>query len=157
MGPHQIILRVHLLPYFGKMALSEIAAGKVQEYRIHRRKLAIEKRGKPPSRTAMLHDTVAIRQVLKTAMRHGWSSALPDLSQPDNKKLPLVAPQATDLLFPMKQRGLLNTILEEEKLKFDRDGNVRTAYSLHHTYICFRLMEGPTSTRSQRTAAPASR
>jgi integrase len=27
-------------------------------------------------------------------------------------------------------------------LKVDRDGNQRTAYSLRHTYICFRLMEG---------------
>ena len=30
----------------------------------------------------------------------------------------------------------------EEGLKVDRDGNQRTAYSLRHTYICFRLMEG---------------
>ena len=27
-------------------------------------------------------------------------------------------------------------------MKVDRDGNPRTAYSLRHTYICFRLMEG---------------
>ena len=27
-------------------------------------------------------------------------------------------------------------------MKFDRDGNRRTAYSLRHTYICLRLMEG---------------
>jgi integrase len=54
----------------------------------------------------------------------------------------LVKPQATDRLFPMKQRGLLNTILDELKLKLDRDGNIRTSYSLRHTYICFRLMEG---------------
>jgi integrase len=37
---------------------------------------------------------------------------------------------------------LFNTILKEEGLKFDRDGNRRTAYSLRHTYICLRLMEG---------------
>ncbi len=40
------------------------------------------------------------------------------------------------------QRELLNTILDELELKFDRDGNRRTAYSLRHTYICMRLMEG---------------
>jgi integrase len=51
-------------------------------------------------------------------------------------------PGPTDQLFPMKQRGLLNAILEELKLKRDREGNLRTAYSLRHTYICFRLMEG---------------
>lgn len=47
----------------------------------------------------------------------------------------------TDRIFASRPR-LLNTILEELNLKFDRDGNVRTAYSLRHTYICMRLMEG---------------
>jgi integrase len=268
------MLRVYLLPYFGKMALSEITAGKVQEYRIHRRQLAMDKRGKPPSRTSMHHETVAIRQVLKTAMRHGWLNALPDLTQPyktsgkvthrawfspeeyqelyeatrrrahtplnnrhrwaceqlhdyvlfmgntglrpdeagrlefrdvrivkdhgsketileievrgkrgigwcksttgavlpferlrdrmrpeilpdtdeddsapekvstKKSKPKLVKTQPTDRLFPTKQRELLNAILGELKLKLDRDGNVRTSYSLRHTYICFRLMEG---------------
>ncbi len=268
------MLRVYLLPYFRKMALSEITAGKVQEYRIHRRQLSIDKRGKPPSRTTMHHETVAIRQVLKTALRHGWLTALPDLSQPyktsgkithrawfspeeyqqlyeatrrraqtplNNRhrwaceqlhdyvlfmantglrpdeaarlqfrdvkivkdhgsketileievrgkrgvgwckstasavlpferlrdrlrpevlpesdeddatqeqaitkttKPKLVKVQPTDRLFPTKQRELLNTILGELKLKIDRDDNVRTSYSLRHTYICFRLMEG---------------
>ncbi len=37
---------------------------------------------------------------------------------------------------------MLNTILEEEGLKFDREGQPRIAYSLRHTYICLRLMEG---------------
>jgi hypothetical protein len=37
---------------------------------------------------------------------------------------------------------MFNNILAEEKLKFDRDNNRRTAYSPRHTYICFRLMEG---------------
>jgi len=32
--------------------------------------------------------------------------------------------------------------LEKNNLKFDRDGKPRTAYSLRHTYICLRLMEG---------------
>jgi integrase len=268
------MLRVYLLPYFGPLALSEITAGKIQEYRVHRRQLGIEKRDKAPSRTAMHHETVAIRQVLKTALRHGWLTALPDLSQPyktsgkithrawfsadeyqtlyeatrerakkplnnrhrwaceqlhdyvlflantglrpdeaarlefrdvkivkdrdskqtileievrgkrgvgwckstegavlpftrlrDRKRLEvippeevekatgekgkkrkprMVLPEPTDRLFPAKQHGreLLNTILKKLKLKHDRDGNVRTAYSLRHTYICFRLMEG---------------
>jgi integrase len=37
---------------------------------------------------------------------------------------------------------LKGLVLEDLKLKFDRDGNRRTAYSLRHTYICMRLMEG---------------
>jgi len=48
----------------------------------------------------------------------------------------------TDLLFPKNHRQLFNEILEEEKLKTDREGNLRTFYSLRHTYISMRLMEG---------------
>ncbi|HEY6184472.1 MAG TPA: site-specific integrase [Terriglobales bacterium] len=51
-------------------------------------------------------------------------------------------PQATDRVFGQTQRELLNAILTELNLKLDRDGNRRTAYSLRHTYICMRLMEG---------------
>jgi len=51
-------------------------------------------------------------------------------------------PGPTDLIFPKWQRELFRTILDEENLKFDREGRPRTAYSLRHTYICFRLMEG---------------
>jgi integrase len=48
----------------------------------------------------------------------------------------------TDRLFGKMQRKLFNTILDDLNLKFDREGNRRTAYSLRHTYICMRLMEG---------------
>jgi integrase len=51
-------------------------------------------------------------------------------------------PQPTDRLFPGNHRELFNAILGELNLKRDRDGNRRTAYSLRHTYICLRLMEG---------------
>jgi integrase len=51
-------------------------------------------------------------------------------------------PQPTDLIFPKWSRELFKTILQEENLRFDRDGRPRTAYSLRHTYICLRLMEG---------------
>ena len=30
----------------------------------------------------------------------------------------------------------------DAKLKFDRNDKARTAYSLRHSYICFRLLEG---------------
>ena len=45
-------------------------------------------------------------------------------------------PQPTDLIFPKWQRELFKTILDEENLRFDREGRPRTAYSLRHTYIC---------------------
>jgi len=51
-------------------------------------------------------------------------------------------PEPTDLIFPKWQRELFKTILDEEKLRIDREGQPRTAYSLRHTYICLRLMEG---------------
>ena len=51
-------------------------------------------------------------------------------------------PEPTDLIFPKWQRELFKTILDEEKLRVDREGQPRTAYSLRHTYICLRLMEG---------------
>ena len=54
----------------------------------------------------------------------------------------MVKPKPTDRVFDMTHHELFNTILDEEELKFDRDGNRRTAYSLRHTYICMRLMEG---------------
>ena len=41
--------------------------------------------------------------------------------------------EPTDLIFPKWQSELFKTILEEENLGSDRDGRLRTAYSLRHT------------------------
>jgi hypothetical protein len=51
-------------------------------------------------------------------------------------------PEPTDHVFPGNHIKLFNGVLARTKLKLDRDGNRRTAYSLRHTYICMRLMEG---------------
>ena len=51
-------------------------------------------------------------------------------------------PKPTDKIFGKTRNDMINHVLKELNLKFDRDGNVRTAYSLRHTYICMRLMEG---------------
>jgi integrase len=48
----------------------------------------------------------------------------------------------TDKIFGKTRNDLINQVLKDCNLKHDRDGNVRTAYSLRHTYICLRLMEG---------------
>jgi integrase len=263
---------VHLVPFFGHMGLSEVTAGKVQEYRMHRHEEAQAKRGKPPAHNTMHQEIVTLRQTLKTALRQGWLDRLPDLSEPyrsspkishrawfspeEYKKLyeatrkrahepkqarfkweseqlhdyvlfsantglrpdearrlqfrdvtiveddasgqtileievrgkrgvgyckstsgavrpferlkarlrpahaydagkdengpqtpkngseELRLPEPTDLIFPKSQRELFNAILDEENLKVDREGRPRTAYSLRHTYICLRLMEG---------------
>jgi len=264
--------RVHLVPFFGPMGLSEITGGTVQEYRIHRHEEAMKKRGKPPARNTMHQEIVTLRQTLKTAVRQGWLDRLPDLSEPyrasskishrawfspeeyrklyeatrrrahepksprykweseqlhdyvlfmantglrpdeasrlqfrdvtiahdapadpileievrgkrgvgycksmpgavrpferlkarnvaraaeealaksaanDNDPKPpppkRSEPNPTDAIFPKTHRDLFNIILDEEDLKHDREGRPRTAYSLRHTYICLRLMEG---------------
>ncbi len=257
-------LDLHLLPFFGDLGLSEVTSGKLQEYRIKRREDAVAKKGKHPARSTMHQEIVCLRQVLKTALRYGWLSHLPDLSEPyrssgkishrawfspdeykqlykatgeraahpkkkrfkweseqlhdfvlfmantglrpdealrlefrdvdivkdqataqtileievrgkrgvgfcksmpgavhpfrrlQERKRPKVIPgkdgvdettrlelpKPTDRLFPRSHHELLNAILSEEELKFDREGQRRTAYSLRHTYICLRLMEG---------------
>ena len=48
----------------------------------------------------------------------------------------------TERVFPKYPRELFRNILREEELLVDRDGQRRTAYSLRHTYICLRLLEG---------------
>jgi integrase len=242
---HKSRIRVHLNPFFGSMGLSQITPGKVQEYRISRRENSAT--GRPLARSTLHHEIVTLRQVLKTAIRHGWLTHLPDLSAPyktsgkirhrawfspeEYRKLYTAtraraqkakgkrrewecaqlhdyvlfmantglrpdeaarlefrdvavtpdeataetileiqvrgkrgvgyckstagavrpferilkrgAPKdGTERLFPIHHREMLNAVLAEEKLKFDREGNRRTAYSLRHTYICMRLMEG---------------
>jgi integrase len=243
---HSTRLRLHLVPFFGDMGLSEITPGQIQEYRIHRHEEAVKEHGKPPARSTMHQEIVVLRQTLKAAVRHRWLDRLPDLSEPyrasgkishrawfspeEYKKLyeatrrranspknprykweseqlhdyvlfmantglrpdeasrleyrdvkivddagshetileievrgkrgvgyckstsgavrpfqRLVErnkPQPTDPIFPKTHRQLFNTILDEEGLKKDREGQPRTAYSLRHTYICLRLMEG---------------
>ncbi len=77
---HKSRLKNHLVPHFGEMGLSQITAGAVQEYRISR--LNTSKGNAVPSRSTMHHEIVTLRQVLKTAIRHGWLKYLPDMSTP---------------------------------------------------------------------------
>lgn len=241
---HKARLRLHLLPYFGKLGLSEVTSGAVQEYRIHR--IQGGESGKGVSRSTLHDEVVTLRQVLKTAIRHNWLTHLPDLSAPYNRdskvshrawfsrdeyrklyeatrknarvangkpwqwaaeqlhdKVLFLAntgirpdeakwleyrdveivfddatgetileiqvrgkrgvgycksrdkavrpfermiernnPDPTDRLFPVDHKRQFNRVLEENGLKFDREGNRRTLYSLRHSYISFRLLEG---------------
>ncbi len=80
---YEIRLRLHLLPFFGDLGVSQITPGKAQEYRIHRTTSRLHPKTKEPLRPAVstIHDEiVTIRQVLNTAIRHGWLDRLPDLS-----------------------------------------------------------------------------
>ena len=279
---YEIRLRLHLIPFFGKLGISEVTSGKVQEYRVLRAgqagrqpksvrvderlgdaKEVMKAKPKPPSRSTIHDEIVALRQVLKTAVRHGWLQSLPDLSPPyktqgkivhrpwfspaeykhlyktsreyakskegrykwnaeqlhdfilfmgntglrpdevnniqfrdvsivknvetgerileievrgkrgvgycksmpgavpvferlksrpkpgpnirlrKGEELPApTLPKATDVLFPTNNLKMFNEVLGLAGLKLDRDGQARTAYSLRHTYICLRLMEG---------------
>lgn len=51
-------------------------------------------------------------------------------------------PQPSDLVFPADHKKQFQSILVETGLKTDRQENRRTSYSLRHTYICLRLLEG---------------
>ena len=268
---YEIRLRLHLLPFFGNLGITQVTAGKVQEYRVLRSSQAGRQpknglangKPKPPSRSTIHDEIVALRQVLKTAVRHGWLQSLPDLSAPyktqgkivhrpwfspnEYKHLyktsreyaknkegryrwnaeqlhdfilfmgntglrpdevnnvqfrdvsivknvetgerileievrgkrgvgycksmpgavpvferlksrpkpgphirlrkgqeapPPTLPKSTDVLFPTNNLKMFNEVLDLAELKYDRDGQARTAYSLRHTYICLRLMEG---------------
>ncbi|MGP1354044.1 MAG: tyrosine-type recombinase/integrase [Parasphingopyxis sp.] len=260
---HKDRLRLHLLPFFGKMSLTEITSGAGQAYRVHRMTKPEDwpdddKEWKPPARKTIHNEVVTLSMVLKTAQRHGWIDTLPDLSDPyrrqtkierrpwftpneykllyeatrknaaeprspryrwhaeqlhdfvlfaantglrpdelkqiefrdveiaddaysgerileievrgkrgvgycksmpgavrpferlrDRKRMGSqgasgdeILPEPTDRLFPNEFKKMFNRILAENNLKFDRNDKARTAYSLRHSYICFRLLEG---------------
>lgn len=72
----------------------------------------------------------------------GYCKSMPGAVRPFERVLKRKNGEPTDLVFGLVQRELLNAILDELGLKKDRDGKPRTAYSLRHTYISMRLMEG---------------
>lgn len=72
----------------------------------------------------------------------GYCKSMPGAVLPFQRLQDRNASKPEDLVFGKVQRELLNAILNDLNLKTDRDGNQRTAYSLRHTYICLRLMEG---------------
>jgi integrase len=72
----------------------------------------------------------------------GFCKSMPGAVHPLQRVMKRRNPAPTDLVFPNKHRELFNAILVEQNLKFDREGQRRTVYSLRHTYICLRLMEG---------------
>ena len=92
-------LQLHLIPFFGDLPLSAVTAGRIQEYRLHRLTpptdsqparykvngrefIGRPRKWKRPSRSTLHSEIVCLRQVLKTANRKGWISALPDMTAP---------------------------------------------------------------------------
>lgn len=72
----------------------------------------------------------------------GYCKSMPGAVLPFRRIKKRHTAKPTDKIFGKTPTTLLNNIFHDLDLKHDRDGNVRTAYSLRHTYICFRLMEG---------------
>lgn len=58
------------------------------------------------------------------------------------EKQVMALPEPNDKLFPNEFKKMFNNLMLEHDLKFDRHNKPRTAYSLRHSYICFRLLEG---------------
>jgi len=94
----------------------------------------------------IVEDEVTDETILLISVRGkrgvGYCKSMPGAVRPFERLIERNTPEPTDLLFPINHGTMLNKILEEEGLKFDREGQRRTAYSLRHTYICFRLSEG---------------
>lgn len=264
---HSDRLRVHLLPFLGDLPISQVTGGKVQEYRVHRMTPKNEKNpnakdnrpfkeGAIPAPKTLHNEIVTLRQVLKTAVRHGWIASIPDVSKPyklsgkvshrpwfspaeynqlykatrknakealpqfkwsaeqlhdyvlfmgntglrpdeaknlQHRDIEIVEdaatgerilvievrgkrgvgyckstagavrpyerllarakpqkaadgaaqyPQPIDKVFTGSHVKMFKSVLDREKLRLDRDGKTRTSYSLRHTYICMRLLEG---------------
>lgn len=102
--------------------------------RIEVRDVEIAKDG--PGKERILHIAVRGKRGV------GYCKTMPGAVLPFTRMQKRHKLEPTDLLFPKIQRELLNTLLDEIGLKKDREGNPRTSYSLRHTYICFRLIEG---------------
>jgi integrase len=90
---HADRLRVHILPFLGDLPISQVTGGKVQEYRVFRMTPQTQKNpnakdnrpfkeGAIPAPKTLHNEIVTLRQVLKTAVRRGWLTSIPDVSKP---------------------------------------------------------------------------
>lgn len=95
---------------------------------------------------AIVTDEATGERILEIEVRGkrgvGFCKSMPGAVVPFTRRQAASTGRPTDPIFGGIQRELLNAILGELDLKFDREGNRRTAYSLRHTYICLRLLEG---------------
>jgi integrase len=101
---------------------------------IQKRDIEIEQDG--PNNERILHIAVRGKRGV------GYCKTMPGAVLPFQRIVKRHNLKPESLLFPTIQRELFNAILAELNMKKDREGNPRTTYSLRHTYICFRLMEG---------------
>lgn len=95
---------------------------------------------------AIVKDEATGERILEIEVRGkrgvGYCKSMPGAVLPFRRVQERRGDKPTNLVFGKVQKKILTTILNELGLKKDRDGNPRTAYSLRHTYICLRLLEG---------------
>ena len=95
---------------------------------------------------AVVTDEGTGEQILEIAVRGkrgtGWCKSMPGAVLPWRRMCERHNFQPKDVGFLKPSREILNAVLAELDMKFDREGNRRTAYSLRHTYISRRLIEG---------------
>jgi len=91
---HKNHIRLHLLPFFGPLGLSEISTTKIQEYRIAR--MQSRYRGKAPAAATLQKEIVTLRMTLKAAVRHDWLDHLPVSIVPQSRISPSLPPSATE-------------------------------------------------------------
>ena len=89
----------------------------------------------------------AVRPFERLRNRHRPTGDLSEIESSNDDRStaqePVTAlPKPTDRLFPSEFKKMFNSLMAENNLKSDRNGKARTAYSLRHSYICFRLLEG---------------
>jgi integrase len=95
---------------------------------------------------AIVTDEATGERILEIEVRGkrgvGYCKSMPGAILPFQRVVKRHDLKAKDRVFGLPQRELINKILEDLDMKVDREGNRRTAYSLRHTYISMRLMEG---------------
>jgi integrase len=95
---------------------------------------------------AIVTDEATGERILEIEVRGkrgvGYCKSMPGAVLPFQRLKKRSGGKPDELVFPYNPHKLLNRVLTQEGLKRDRDDQARTAYSLRHTYICLRLMEG---------------
>lgn len=95
---------------------------------------------------AVVKDADSGERILEIAVRAkrgvGFCKSMPGAVGPYERLRDRYAAAPADAVLGRTPRQLLNRVLRELDLKTDREGRARTAYSLRHTYICFRMMDG---------------
>jgi integrase len=94
----------------------------------------------------IVEDEATRQRILEIEVRgkrgYGFCKSMPGAVLPFERLKKRNMKDETDPVFRAFPREMFRAILTETNLRLDREGNRRTAYSLRHTYISLRLLEG---------------